>query len=739
MPDEIEDDQPTDDEIIKEIEADNEKDYLKGLKAKNKGYLVEKLTAIEKERIASHIYNLHEDVKSKQNEIISRCETDDDVCAMKRMAVPGDDGTMPNYRTPITAVTLEVIIANIINVFFTPKEIMRVVPTEESDIPRTKKVSVFGNWSLENELDIFSGLNRLWHSSGKHGESPWLLHWVKEYGTEIKKVPLMNPANPTEPLIDPDTQQVVFQEIEEQKLLYNGPKFVVFSRKDYVQPLNASQDRLPEWQAMYVRMGYDSYLRDMLQGKLYDKTIEEIDDWGGFSDMFPDEDREGFDYNKLGKHEQEFLQWYGRLRIKVIKDDKESDFDEYEELENEYIALIHLKTQTLCSLRVNKFPLQERPLDLDIFDPDDDGKLCGMGVVERMDGVQKAYDALFNQYVYGVMQSNNPFGFFTPFSNMRDEPLKIKNGNLYPTTDPKSVNIVQIPSPNASMQQILELIRYWAQLIYGISDYSAGVESQIDPSAPAKKAEIVVAQGNVRLNMIIKQRIKTFQKICRKWFLLYQANMPPNKFMRITGTSENNPWKFESVTLQDFALNSLPDFELTGNVLNMNKQLEAQKKLAIYNLMSQNFLFNPSTQQGLIAYNELTRWILEALDETGISRYLPKAPDVAVNTPEEENAIMLQGEDVEPSTKEDSVRHLQVHRAALVDPTYPEEVKTKYLIPHINKTIKVIQSAMLAQMVAERQGFGFKQPMGGQGGQPGQGAPAAAGNPVEAGAGLPGF
>ena len=62
--------------------------------------------------------------------------------------------------------------------------------------------------------------------------------------------------------------------------------------------------------------------------------------------------------------------------------------------------------------------------------------------------LQKGYDVLYNQFIFGTEQSNNPFGFYSPTGNQRDEPLKIKNGYLYPTTDPSSVNIVKLPPPD---------------------------------------------------------------------------------------------------------------------------------------------------------------------------------------------------------------------------------------------------------------------------------------------------
>lgn len=695
-------DSPSNEEIIKEIEASNEKDYLSELKKKNKGFLID-LTLLERERIAKYICDRYNNRKEKHNNLCDEIDEYDSVFRMQRQEVVGSDGEMPNYRTPLSTVTLEVVHANIMNVFFTPKDIMQVIPTEQGDIAKVQKLSTFGNWSADNELSIFEKCDRLFHSSAKNGECPYMVHWVKEYGTEIKREVLRNPANPIEPLVDPDTQEPLYQEIEEQKLLYNAPKLEIISRKDYIQPDDAVMDSIPEWEMRRIRMTYDDYLRDELQGKMYKGSIKEIKDWSsGDEEDSQKEDYEG-DMIPVGDYKKQFIEFYGRMRISVIKRDAENETEEFQELEDEFIAIVNVESEVLCQLRKNKFPLKMRPLGMDYFIPDDEGRRAGTGIIKFLENQQRAYDALFNQYIFGTIQSNNPAGFFTPLGNMKNEPIKIKNGYLFPTADPSSVNIIQLPAPNQSLGLVLEMISNWAQLLFGISDYAAGVESQIDPTAPAKKAELVVSQGNVRLNMIVKRKNKTLQDIFKRWFLLYKDNMPPNKFMRIVGDSEDNPWKFEPISLEDFALKSLPDFELTGNVLNVNKTLEANKAISIYQLLIGNPFFAPQTQPGLQALNQLTKWLIDKLEETGLSRFLPKVPGDMVHTPEEENARFLQGDMIEPLESEDHVHHLNIHRMFLQDPNVPEEIKTGIIAPHIKATIDMMQKIMTQQMVMSHQ------------------------------------
>lgn len=721
-------------EIIEAIDVEDEKSYLKELKQKHKGFLIDGLTMLEKERIAQFIIDRYHEDLPKHNELCDKLDEYDKVYRMQRKELQGSDGNMPNYRSAISTVTVDVVHANIMNVLFSPKDLLRVLPTEEGDVDKVKKLAVFGNWSIVNELNIFENCDRLFHSSNKNGEAPYMVHWVKEFGTEIEHEVVRDPMDPSKPLYDPDTKEIVYREKKKPKLLYSGPKLEVFSRKDYIQPKSATMNKTPPHEMRRLRITYDEYLRDMLQGKMYPDTLSEITGWsqaGGQDTKMLDTDGDSI---PVGKWEQEFIEFYGRMRIKVIKegaDDEEAV--ELEELEDEFIALLHLESQTLCQLRENKFPLKMRPIGLDYMLPDDEGRRSASGVIEFMDGIQKAYDVFFNQYIYGITQANNPIFFFTPFGNQRDEPIKLQHGFGYPTQDPNSVKLFTFPSPDNHITLILQLINQWAQLLFGISDFTSGIESRIDPTGPAKKAEIVVAQGNVRLNAIIKRKNKTLKDIFKRWFLLYKMNMPPNKFMRIAGEAPENPWKFEAINLTDFQLNSLPDFELTGNILNSNKSLEANKAISIYQLFVQNPFFSPQSATGLQALNQLTKWLADKLDETGLSRFVPGVPGQMVHTPEEENARFMQGDTGEPVQNEDHVDHILKHRGLLVDQNIPDGVK-QVVVQHIQEHVKMLQQLTTQQMVLGNQG-------GINGGQAGGGvAPGAPGGVVEPEpAGMAGF
>lgn len=706
-----------------------EKQDLEGMKKRNK-YLLMGVTEDERDSIANHIIQLYEDAKNEHENLCEKLMTWDEVSRLIRKEVIGSQGDLPNYRLPVSLLTHEVVHANIMNVFFSPQDIMRVLPTAVEDVPKVNNISVFGNWSMKNEMDIFSSFDMLSHASVKNGEAVAMIYWKRDFGVDIQRIPMRDAEGNIQ--YDPETKELIYQEKEVTKILYDAPVFELIDRKDYIQPPYALMNQTPEWEGRIVRISYDTFLRDELQGKYYDGAIDKIQGWPDTSKTVNEKQTYDGDDYLVPKWNKEFLEFYGRLRVNVIEEELSGEEAvKAHELEDEFIAVVHLESRTLCQLRKNRFPMKMRPFIVDYFVPDDTGRRAGLGVYELMDSLQKCYDNLYNQFIYGVELSNNPIAFFSPTGNMRDERFKIEKGFAYPTADPNSVKLFAFPPPNNTIRDAMDLVQQWSQLLFGISDYAAGIQSNTDPEASGKKVQLIVDQGNVRLNMIIKRKNDTLKEIFKRWFLLYQANMPPNKFMRVAGET-NDPWKFNSITYEDFALQSLPDFELTGNILNSNKQLEANKAIAIYQLLAPNFLFNVQTTSGLALYTSLTKWLIDKIGDAELSRFIPNTDtDGVTYTPEEEDALMLQGEKVDPQPNEDVAHHLQIHMAYMNSPQTPDMTKP-LLAQHIAATIQLAKQQMAQKLAMQHAGVGPMVPgqnMGGQQGQPN--APQQGQNPPQ--------
>jgi hypothetical protein len=102
-----------------------------------------------------------------------------------------------------------------------------------------------------------------------------------------------------------------------------------------------------------------------------------------------------------------------------------------------------------------------------------------------------------------------------------------------------------------------------------------------------------------------------------------------------------------------------------------------------------------------MALRELTKWLLDKLDETGISKFLPMPKGTMLHTPEEENAYMLQGDTVKPDEKEDHINHIRVHSELIADPTIPDTIR-KEAIRHSQEHAEMLKKLITQQIIASR-------------------------------------
>jgi hypothetical protein len=152
-----------------ELTQEDQHKYLGKIKKRNK-YLLLDLTEEEKKRVGEYIIDLYDEAMPEHELICQKIDDWDEVSRLIRKEVIGSEGELPNYRMPVSFLTHEVIHSNVMNTFFSPQEIMRVIPTAIDDIEKVDNICVFGNWSMKNELDIFTKFDMFCHSSIKNGE-----------------------------------------------------------------------------------------------------------------------------------------------------------------------------------------------------------------------------------------------------------------------------------------------------------------------------------------------------------------------------------------------------------------------------------------------------------------------------------------------------------------------------------------------------------------------------------------
>jgi len=370
-----------------DLTQEDKHEYLSKIKKRNK-YVLLDLTEEENKRVGDYIIDLYNDAMPEHELICQKIDDWDEVSRLVRKEVIGSQGELPNYRMPFSFLTHEVVHSNVMNTFFSPQEVMRVIPTAIDDIEKVDNICVFGNWSMKNELDIFTAFDKMSHVSIKNGESVAMLYWKKEYGVEIERIPMKDADGNV--IYDDETKDPVFWEREKDTLLYNAPYIEIINRKDYIQPADCMMDEIPEWEGCIRRFTYDSFLRDEEQGMYYYGSIDKIKDWPSSSQTTVEKLTIDGENVRVPGWSKEFLLWFGRMRVEIVKKGiQDNEAVKVYDLEDELEAVVHIKTKTLCALKKNRRPMKQRPFVNDYFQPDDSGRRVGLGVYELMDPLQK--------------------------------------------------------------------------------------------------------------------------------------------------------------------------------------------------------------------------------------------------------------------------------------------------------------------------------------------------------------
>ena len=355
-----------------DLTQEDQHKYLGKIKKRNK-YLLLELTEEEKKRVGNYIIDLYNDALPEHELICQKIDDWDEVSRLVRKEVIGSEGELPNYRMPISFLTHEVIHSNVMNTFFSPQEPMRVIPTAIDDIEKVDNICVFGNWSMKNEMDLFTAFDKLDHASIKNGESVAMIYWKKEYGVEIERIPMKNAEGNV--IYDEETKDPVFWEREKDTLLYNAPYMEIISRKDYIQAPDCLMDEIPQYEGVIRMFTYDSFLRDEEMGMYYKWSLEKIQDWPNASQTAIEKQTIDGEDQRVPGWSKEFLCMFLRMRVEIVKKGiQDNEAVEMYDLEDELEAVVNIKTKTLCSLKKNRRPMKERPFVNDYFQPDDSGR-----------------------------------------------------------------------------------------------------------------------------------------------------------------------------------------------------------------------------------------------------------------------------------------------------------------------------------------------------------------------------
>jgi hypothetical protein len=260
--------------------------------------------------------------------------------------------------------------------------------------------------------------------------------------------------------------------------------------------------------------------------------------------------------------------------------------------------------------------------------------------------------------------------------------------------------------------------------VTGISDMNMG--RAIDrPNAPktARQTMALLNEGDLRASLELTALREDWSAILRHFWTLVSMYAPPKLFFRVT--EEDSGGLFDTqhggAYMTAGELGGRYDFELKFATSVWSRETQKQNDLALYQLDMQNPLV---MQNPRALWHALDR-AHKALGDDSFSQLVPRPPDAGLpKTPDEEDTLILQGEEVDVHPMDEDTLHLLRHRRLIremrEDPERDKEAFDR-LVEHATKHVQQLAHKKLMAAMAQQ----IAQTVAAQQQQAGPGMPAA--------------
>jgi hypothetical protein len=254
---------------------------------------------------------------------------------------------------------------------------------------------------------------------------------------------------------------------------------------------------------------------------------------------------------------------------------------------------------------------------------------------------------------------------------------------------------------------VLGLIQQYSEQFTSTSDYLMGRESKGTKTPTAHGTLAIIEQGLVTFAVMTKRMFRSLRKELKLLLSLNQLFCPESKQYRVMEDTKRMP--FPSIKRADF--DGVYDVIPIGDPSYASKESRRNEIMQAYQIAMQNPLVigNPETGEGSNpkAIHTITSAVFEEFDVLRQKNILPELPPEPV-PPESENAMMMQGDTVEPTPQEDIKTHMETHQRFVQGPWFrdmPDDYK-KLVIQHMQKT-----KQMAYEVEQSRQNLGGAPPV----------------------------
>src|SRR3990167_293984 len=609
-----------------------------------------------------------------------------------------------DVRVPLIRTLKETLHSNVW-ASFDLEEPFDVLPVGLEDVEKARKVRKFLNWQFTNEIDFEQMLDGILDHCLVYGHSVVKTTYLKE--ARINKVQGEGGMQ--------STPEVTFDGIKTHLIDPEQFLFPPYACHDDVQdldyviheiPMTSSDIRRRMASAQYRQVKLDA---PKSSGNNYtDVAIQNVKNKHVGTYSFD----KGTDAHGSAARHHKVIEWYGFY-----------DIDEDGIEENIMVTMLHDSREIL---RLVVWDIS-RPFVIVRFSPLVNSP-WGESIADLIGQINEELNTLHNQRVDAVTLNNIPYGFYDPLSGFDPENIQLVPGLMIPTNGPPS-NAVHFPVHNAirpEMYREEEMLAAYAERLIGAGANIKGTENSSTISAT--EVATIDKRAGIRFKLVFSRIQRGMEKLAKSVLELNQKLMPAEKQIRVMGPNDSDPLFGTGLSHMNFTKSEMQgkfDIKARGQSI-VEKDLNRQNQMMTYQIgiMSPLIMTDPES----MFY--LTRDTLEALGAKNRELYLKKPQYAVPQNPEDEQARIAQGEDMDPVLGENVEYHFKKHAEFINSPNFgllTPESQTKMMI-HLQKTMKLQQVMKQLQAVAQQ------KPQQSQG-QPGAGRTdsAAEGNPPQEG------
>ncbi len=506
---------------------------------------------------------------------------------------------------PIDAFTIEGLLPRFLKVCYGAKPIVWVKGIGQSDIPKAPTVQEALNYQLTRLIKIYRRMKLNFKTVTLEGDGFAKCVWEKKTRPFNRIVRYLQNPLTQEIILDPTTQKpievkedfvpqpidefgtipIIFKdEIQEEKVIYEGPMVYGRTIKELIIPKNADSPEIEDWDWICdtYEKTFDWLTRregDIKEGKF--KNIDKIRE-----ELLV----KSSDHNKAMREPIKIFEWYGKYDIN--NDDKDE----------EIVAFVSPKYKVLLGWMLSSFPV--RPFFHYQIIPME-GRPYGKGVPEFLIGLRDMIDAIFNQMIDRGSINNNP-PVIVP-SDHEDELNPFGPGVKWKSDNPAAYRVLELPKTEQIEFAKMEFLLGMVQKLFGVMYYAVADTGGLAGNRTASGIMSVIGEGNIKFDDMIRALQDVNEDLYDFIVMLNADNLDDNFIYQLT-EQQDNP--FKSINKSYWAGNY--DYESVGNSININRGIEQSNAVLSYNTAVNSYGKNPALNE--LSMLDITQNFFRAID-----------------------------------------------------------------------------------------------------------------------------